>query len=126
MARRCFLNAKLHGVTITSANPDYHGSLSIDPELMGAVGILPYERIDVYNLDNGERLTTYAIPGAAGEICLNGAAAHRGKAGQRVIIATYAWLEDEEALRHHPRVGIADKRNGIAELLECDVAPDRP
>ena len=94
MAQRCFLSAKIHGATITCANLEYRGSLSIDTALMKTVGILPYEQIDVYNLDNGERLTTYAIPGATGEICLNGAAAHKGEVGQRIIIATYAWLDE--------------------------------
>ena len=118
------MGSKLHGVTITSANLEYHGSLSIDAELMRAAGIWSFERIDVYNMDNGERLTTYAIPGAPGEICLNGAAAHKGAAGQRIIIATYVWLEEQEIAGHHPTVVIADKHNGIAERRECDVTPD--
>lgn len=120
MAQRCFLSAKIHGVTITSANLEYRGSLSIDTKLMKTVGILPYEQIDVYNLDNGERLTTYAIPGAAGEICLNGAAAHKGEVGQRLIIATYTWLDENEALTHKPRVIIADKNNNVDEIVECE------
>nr|WP_321512754.1 aspartate 1-decarboxylase [uncultured Pseudodesulfovibrio sp.] len=124
MAQRCFLSAKIHGVAITCANLEYRGSLSIDPILMKKVGILPYEQIDVYNLDNGERLTTYAIPGGPGEICLNGAAAHKGKVGQRVIIATYMWLDENEAKTRKPRVIVADENNGIDEILECDLNPD--
>ncbi|MBA4358821.1 MAG: aspartate 1-decarboxylase, partial [Desulfovibrio sp.] len=104
MPRRSFLSAKIHGATITSVNLDYEGSLSVDTALLEAVGILPYERIDVYNLDNGERLTTYAIPGGPGEICLNGAAAHKGAPGQKVILATYLELEPGEIPAHRPKV----------------------
>lgn len=124
MAQRCFLSAKIHGVKITCANLEYRGSLSIDRKLMKSVGILPYEQVDVYNMDNGERLTTYAIPGGPGEICLNGAAAHKGEAGQRVIIATYMWLDESEARTKKPRVIVADDNNGIDEILECDLNPD--
>ncbi|MBI9079810.1 MAG: aspartate 1-decarboxylase [Pseudodesulfovibrio sp.] len=124
MAQRCFLSAKIHGATITCANLEYRGSLSIDPKLMKTVGILPYEQIDVYNLDNGERLTTYAIPGADREICLNGAAAHRGEVGQRIIIATYMWLDENEARTRKPRVVITDKNNGVDEIVECEFPSD--
>lgn len=124
MAQRCFLSAKIHGATITCANLEYRGSLSIDPKLLKTVGIMPYEQVDVYNLDNGERLTTYAIPGAPGEICLNGAAAHKGEVGQRVIIATYMWSDESEARTRKPRVIVADNNNGIDEILECDLNPD--
>jgi len=124
MAQRCFLSAKIHGATITCANLEYRGSLSIDPMLMKTVGILPYEQIDVYNLDNGERLTTYAIPGGPGEICLNGAAAHKGKVGQRVIIATYMWIDETEARTRKPRVVIADENNGVDEIVECAFTAD--
>ena len=124
MAQRCFLSAKIHGATITCANLEYRGSISIDTALMKAVGLLPYEQVDVYNLDNGERLTTYAIPGATGEICLNGAAAHKGTVGQRVIIAAYTWLGEEEARTHTPMVAIADNNNGVDEIIECDMTPD--
>jgi len=126
MARRCFLSAKIHGATITSARLEYRGSLSIDAALLRAAGILPYEQVEVYNLDNGERLTTYAIPGAAGEICLNGAAAHKGAVGQRLIIVTYAWLETAEALAHEPRVCIAGHDNAVEEVLTGRVRPDFP
>ena len=124
MANRCFLGSKIHGATITCANLEYRGSLSIDRALMKAVGLLPFEQIDVYNLDNGERLTTYAIPGGPGEICLNGAAAHKGAVGQRIIIAAYRWLDENEALTHRPRVIVADSNNSVAEVVECAVTPD--
>lgn len=124
MAQRCFLSAKIHGATVTEANLEYRGSLSIDRVLMKAVGILPFEQVDVYNMDNGERLTTYAIPGEPGQICLNGAAAHKGEAGQRVIIATYAWLDGNEAETHRPLVAVAGKNNTVDEILEYDSARD--
>ncbi len=115
MPARCYLWGKLHGATITAANREYQGSLSIDPALMRAADIRPFERIDVYNLDNGERLTTYAIAGAPEEIALNGAAALKGAVGQRVIVASYAWLSEEEARAHAPRV----------VLVKQDNTPDR-
>lgn len=118
MPNRSFLNAKIHGATVTRADPSYHGSLSVDPVLLEAAGILPFERIDVYNMTNGERLTTYAIPGGPGEICLNGAAALRGKAGQKVIIAAYAWLAPDEIKAHVARVVLVDERNAIEDVLE--------
>ena len=124
MAQRCFLSAKLHGVTITCANLEYRGSISIDTMLMKTVGLLPYEQVDVYNLNNGERLTTYAIPGGPGEICLNGAAAHKAEIGHRVIIASYMWLDENEAKTKKPRVIVADENNGVDEILECDLNPD--
>jgi len=124
MAQRCFLSAKIHGATISEANLEYRGSLSIDSALMKVVGILPYEKVEVYNLDKGERLATYAIPGEPGQICLNGAAAHKGEVGQRVIIATYMWLDENEAKTRKPRVVVAGKNNTVDEILECDLISD--
>lgn len=111
MPRRTFMSAKIHGATLTSLNLEYEGSISIDAKLMEAAGILPNEQIDVLNLDNGERLTTYAIPGNPGEICLNGAAAHKGKPGQRVILVTFLELEPYEIPGHKPRVIRVDAAN---------------
>lgn len=124
MARRCFLSAKIHGATITCAKLEYHGSLSIDTDLLKAAGILPFEQVDVYNLDNGERLTTYAIPGAPGEICLNGAAAHKGEVGQRIIIATYQWVEESEATTRRPHVVIATDENKVGEIIDYKISLD--
>lgn len=111
MALRCFMLGKIHRATITSARVDYEGSLSICPGLLKASGILPHERVEVYNLDNGERLCTYAIVGEPGEISLNGAAALKGKAGQKVIIVSYAWLLPEEVPSLQPRVVLVDENN---------------
>jgi aspartate 1-decarboxylase len=111
MPQRCYLNAKIHHARITHADREYMGSLSIDPELMRLAGVSPFERVDVYNVDNGERLTTYAIEGEPGCICLNGGAALKGEPGQRVIIATYAWLDGSEAEAHVPRVVLVGPGN---------------
>lgn len=115
MPVRTFLNAKLHGATLTEANVHYTGSIAVDGDLLARAGILPNEQVDVYNLDNGERLTTYAILGKPGEICLNGAAAHKGAVGQRVIIATYIGLEAHEIADHEPTVLIIGSGNTVVE-----------
>lgn len=118
MAMRCFLLAKIHRATITVANVDYMGSIAICPELLEQAGILPNEQVDVYNLDNGNRLTTYAIKGRKGEIGLNGAAALQGQAGQRVIIAAYTWLDSSEIDDHAPRLVFVDENNTMTSLIE--------
>lgn len=115
MAQRCYMIGKIHRATITEARVDYEGSLSVCPQLMEASGILPHERVDVYNLDNGERLRTYIIPGDSGQICLNGAAALKGAVGQRVIIVAYGWLSTEEYATLRPKVVLVDEANRIRE-----------
>lgn len=111
MPLRTFLLGKLHRATLTGCEVEYEGSISIDSELLKAAGIAPYEQVDVYNVDNGERLTTYAIEGGPGEVCLNGAAALKGECGQRVIIACYGLLEPAEAAAHSPKVVLLDEQN---------------
>lgn len=111
MAMRCFLQAKIHRATITFADVDYVGSIAICPKLMEASGILPNEQVDVYNVTNGNRLTTYAIVGNQGEIGLNGAAALKGRAGDKVIIAAYTWLNRDELDGHEPRLVFVDEQN---------------
>ncbi len=93
---RLMLKSKIHRATVTGASIDYEGSISIDSRLMAAADIREYEQVQVLDLDNGARLTTYAIAGAAGEICLNGAAARLVTVGDRVIILTYHWLDEAE------------------------------
>ena len=97
--RRTLLKSKIHRATVTEANVEYEGSISIDAELMAAADILPWERVDVWDCTNGARLQTYAIPGepGSGEICINGAAAHLVKPHDVVIIATFAEFDDAEA-----------------------------
>ena len=115
-----FLKSKLHQATVTAGRLTYHGSLTLDPELMEAVGFLPYEAILVSNLATGLRGETYVIPGRPGqrEVELNGAMARLGTTGDRIIIMAFALLEPEEVPGHRPRVAILDKTNQIVELPE--------
>ncbi|MCR4658810.1 MAG: aspartate 1-decarboxylase [Bacteroidales bacterium] len=100
------LKSKIHRVTVTEANLDYIGSITIDEDLMDAAGIIENERVEVYNITNGERLATYAIAGerGSGTVCLNGAAAHKVPAGSLIIIASYAIMDADEARSWHPTV----------------------
>src|SRR5690606_17586356 len=111
--RRTMMKSKIHRATVTDANLHYQGSVTIDPELMAAADILENERVDVLDVTNGNRLTTYAIPGAPGrgEVCLNGAAAHLVSRGDLVILVTYADYDDAEARLHRPRVVFVDGAN---------------
>src|SRR6187200_454317 len=104
--QRLMFKSKIHRATVTAANRDYEGSLTVDADLLDAADILPYEQIHVWDVTNGARLVTYALAGprGSGVICVNGAGAHLIKTGDVVIIATYAELEDAEARRHEPRV----------------------
>lgn len=111
MPLRTFLRAKIHRATVTAANPDYMGSVSVDPALLSAAGIALFEQVDVYNVDNGERLTTYAIAGEPGQVCLNGAAARKAEPGQRVIICAYVLLREDEIAAHAPRVVLCGPGN---------------
>lgn len=100
------LKSKLHRIRVTEACLDYEGSLSLDPDDMEAVGIVPYEKILVADVENGNRFETYAIAGARGShvCCLNGAAAHKGKVGDRLIVMAFAQFSPEEAIVHTPKV----------------------
>ena len=113
--RRTLMKSKIHRAVVTDANLHYQGSVTLDPLLMEAADILEHERIDVLDISNGNRLTTYAIPGAPGrgEVCLNGAAAHLVAKGDVVILVTYAEYDEEEARRHRPRVVFVDAANRI-------------
>lgn len=115
---RTLLAAKIHSCTITDANLQYMGSISIDELLMTAIGIVPYEQVQVVNVNNGERFITYAIaaePGS-GSIELNGAAARLGAKGDKLIIMTYAQFNDVEVHNHHPRVVMVNEQNQITEI----------
>ena len=100
------LRAKLHRIRVTEANLDYEGSLTLDPDDMEAVGIVPYERILCADVENGSRFETYAIAGRRGShvCCLNGAAAHKGKVGDRLIVMAFAQVTPEESAGWTPRV----------------------
>ncbi|KAF0093791.1 MAG: aspartate 1-decarboxylase [Puniceicoccaceae bacterium 5H] len=110
--KRTLLKSKIHRATVTGADLDYEGSISIDPVLCEAADLLFFEKVDIYNCNNGERFSTYVIEGKAGEICLNGAAARKVLRGDVVIIASYAEYEDgEEARNHTPNLVFVDKNN---------------
>ncbi len=113
------LRAKLHRATVTEADLNYEGSLTIDKDLMDTVGILPFERVHIYNINNGERFDTYAITGAAGSgvIGLNGAAARKGMVGDKIIICTYGLFTDEEALGYQAMIILLDDQNRMKEKL---------
>ena len=100
------LKAKLHRIRVTEADLDYEGSLTLDPDDMEAVGIVPYEKILCADVENGNRFETYAIAGRRGShvCCLNGAAAHKGKVGDRLIVMAFAQMDEETARTWIPKV----------------------
>lgn len=108
---RIMLKSKIHRAHVTDANINYQGSITIDKKLMEAADILPYEQVHVLNINNGYRLTTYAIEGEKGEICLNGAAARHATRGDIVIILSYTHVEDEQARNFKPRLVYVDANN---------------
>jgi len=112
------LKSKIHRGTVTDANLDYEGSVAIDEALMEAAGIYEFEQVQIYNIKNGNRLTTYAIKGerGSGVISINGAAAHLADRGDLVIIASYSVLEDEEARKHSPVLVYVDADNSIKKV----------
>ncbi len=109
------LKSKIHRATVTGAELDYTGSVAIDPALCDAVGLREFEKVDVLDIDNGARLTTYVILGSPGEVCVNGAAARLVQKGDRVIIAAYALLDEDEAESFRPRIVLVDEINSIIE-----------
>lgn len=110
---RWMCKSKIHRATITEANLDYEGSITIDESLMEGADILPYEMVQVLNLNNGQRFETYAIPGpkGSGVICLNGAAARLGVVRDKVIIISTAMVEDSDVPSHTPKVVFVDDKN---------------
>ncbi len=109
------LKAKLHRAVATHAVVDYEGSCGIDSDFLDMAGIREYEQIQIYNVDNGERFTTYAIRGEAGSkmISVNGAAAHKAQVGHRLIICAYAQYTEEELGSHKPRLLYMDADNNV-------------
>src|SRR5262245_46482859 len=116
--RRTMLKSKIHRATVTHADVDYEGSLTLDADLLEAADILPFEEVHVWNVTRGTRFRTYAMEGDAGSgiVCINGAAAHLAGPGDLVIIATFTWLEDEEARRYQPRIVLLGAGNAISQL----------
>ncbi|KRE42384.1 aspartate 1-decarboxylase [Knoellia sp. Soil729] len=115
---RYMLHSKIHRATVTQADLHYVGSLTIDLDLMEAADLLPGQQVDVVDVDNGNRLTTYAIEGERGSgiLCINGAAARLISPGDTVIIIAYASMSDEDARAHEPHVVFVDKDNRIVEV----------
>ena len=111
------LKGKLHRARVTHAVIEYEGSCAIDAEFLELAGIREYEQIDIYNVDNGERFTTYAIRAEKGSkiISVNGAAAHRAKPGHKLIICAYVSLNESEIASHHPRLVYLDEGNVIKD-----------
>ena len=118
--RLTLLKSKLHLATVTRSDLHYHGSLTIDPNLMDAVGLVPYEAILVSNVATGLRAQTYVLPGRRGSrsIELNGAMARLGSVGDRVIVMAFAEIETEELEGHQPRVVVLDQQNQIVERID--------
>ncbi|WP_438445643.1 aspartate 1-decarboxylase [Gorillibacterium sp. sgz5001074] len=117
---RTMMKAKLHRATVTEANLNYVGSITIDEDLLDLVDMLPNEKVQIVNNNNGARLETYIIPGprGSGVICLNGAAARLVHVGDTVIIISYAMMTDEEARSHKPKIAILDGANKPVNTLE--------
>jgi aspartate 1-decarboxylase len=114
--RRRMMKSKIHRATVTDANLDYVGSISLDPELMTLADILEYEQVTVLDIDNGARFETYAIIGGPGEVCLNGAAARLVHRGDKVIVITYAEYESAELVGFRPTVVHVDAANAVIDL----------
>jgi aspartate 1-decarboxylase len=114
------LKSKIHRATITEADLNYDGSLTIDQDLLDAAGIIPFEQVNVYNINNGERFETYAITGerGSGVIGLNGAAARKGHPGDLIIIVTYAQYDNSELVDFFPKIILCDEKNGIRKLID--------
>ena len=114
---RQYLNSKIHKATVTNSNIDYEGSCEIDIALMKAANINPYEKIDIYDITNGERLSTYAIPGKpdTGIIGINGACCHKIKINDEIIICTYTMLNENERVNHVPTIIYVNQSNQIID-----------
>lgn len=117
---RDMLKSKIHRATITQSHLDYEGSLSVDRDLMDAVGLVAFEKIGVYNINNGERFETYVIEGERGSgiIGLNGAASRKGLVGDLVIIVSYAAFTDDELVNYKPQIVVLNQDNSIKANCE--------
>ncbi len=119
---RTMMKAKLHRATVTEANLNYVGSITIDEDLMDLVDLLPNEKVQIVNNNNGARLETYTIPGprGSGVICLNGAAARLVHPGDIVIIISYAMMTEEEARSNKPKIAVLDAANKPVNMMESE------
>ncbi|MEO2076417.1 MAG: aspartate 1-decarboxylase [Bacillus sp. (in: firmicutes)] len=121
---RTMMSGKIHRATVTEANLNYVGSITIDEDILDAAGMTANEKVQIVNNNNGARLETYIIPGerGSGVICLNGAAARLVQVGDIVIIISYAIVPEEKVKTHTPRVVIMDENNRIKELIHAEPA----
>lgn len=121
--KRHMFKSKIHRATVTHADLQYEGSVTIDETLLAAADILPHEEVHIWNVTRGTRMATYALPGPknSGVICINGAAAHLNGPGDIVILATFAELDDQEARSYEPKVVRVDGRNGIVTTDESEI-----
>lgn len=118
------MKGKIHRVRCTGADLDYNGSITVDPDLLEAAGILEHEQVDVLDITNGNRLTTYAIRSqkrGSGEVTINGAAAHLVKKGDLLIICCFARMKEKEARKHQPKVILVDAKNRVAQTASKSV-----
>jgi aspartate 1-decarboxylase len=115
---RKLLAGKIHRATVTAADLEYEGSLTVPPELLQAAGIAPYESLHVWNTTRGTRLETYAIPGLPGsdDVCANGAAAHLIRPGDRIILACFALVPSESVANHRPKLVFVNEANRIVQV----------
>ena len=118
---RMLLKSKIHRATVTDASLHYAGSITLDPLLMEATDIVEWEQVDIYDINNGNRLTTYAISGERGSgiVCLNGAAARLVQIGDLVIICSYAQYSEQERQKHLPKIVLVDDKNLIPTDGKC-------
>lgn len=107
------LKSKLHRATVTDANLNYEGSISIDTNLCNLAGMHNWEKVDILNVNNGERFSTYIIPGKKGEICLNGAAARKACPGDKIIIVTYTHIDESQAASWQPKIVLLNEDNSV-------------
>lgn len=117
---KTLLSSKIHRATVTQADLDYVGSISVDKDLLEATGLVENEQVQVLNISNGNRLTTYVIeaPAGSGMICINGAAAHLMNVGDLVIICSYALIEQNQIKDHKPKIALVDGNNRVLKMLD--------
>lgn len=119
---RNMLRSKIHRIRVTECDIEYEGSLTLDPELMELADLVPYERVDVYDIDNGNRFATYLIKGERGsrECCVNGAAARLVDVGDKVILASYVEVDDADVAKHEPTVVLVGEGNVVQEVKSSE------
>ncbi len=110
------LKSKIHRVVVTGSDKEYEGSLILDSNLMAAGDMIEYEKVDLWNVSNGERFSTYLIPGKPGEVIVNGAAAWRAKPGDKLIVSSFATIEREKSQNWTPTIVILDGENKISKI----------